>query len=101
MCPEAAQEAGPLAGVVGVSAGVAIRKSAVERAIDEDRDLARGRRDGLGLSHSNGQAAVEGPERGLAPDDAEGGHPEHGGGAIGGGLGAGADPAALCSGGRG
>ena len=95
MVTEAAQEAVPLAGIVGVGAWVAIREGAAEGAIDEDGDLARGGSDGLGLPHPDGETAVKGAERGLAPDDAAGGHSEHGGRAIGGGLGAGAEPAAA------
>ena len=78
-----------MAGVVGVGAWVVIGEGAAEGAIDEDGDLARGGGDGFGLPYPDSQTAVEGAERGLAPDDAEGGHPEHGGRAIGGWFGCG------------
>ena len=70
--------------------GVTVDERAGQGAIDEDGELARGGGEGLGLADADSQAAVEGAERGLAPDEAQGGHPKHGGRAIGGRLGAGA-----------
>ena len=88
---ESAQHARALAGGVGVGPDVTIDERAGQGAIDEDGELARGGGEGLGLADADGQAAVEGTERGLAPDEAQGSHPQHGGGAIGGRLGAGAE----------
>ena len=59
---EAAQQAGTLAGVVDVGARVAIDEGPGEGAIDENGELARGRREGLGLADADSQPAVEGAE---------------------------------------
>ena len=80
-----------LAGVVGVGPGVTIDERAGQGAIDEDGELARGGGEGFGLPDADGQPPVESAEGGLAPDEAQGGHPKHGGRAIGGWLGAGAE----------
>ena len=43
--------------------------------------------EGLGLADADSQAPVEGAERGLPPDQPQGGHAQDGGGAVGRGLG--------------
>ena len=73
-----------LASGIDVGARVAVDERAGERAVDQDRQLARGRGEGFGLADAHGQAAIEGAERRRAPDQAQGGDPEDRGGAIGG-----------------
>ena len=84
-----------MARVVGMGPGVAIDERAVECAIDENGELAGGGGDGFGLADPDRQAPVEGPAGGLAPHEAHGGDAQHAGGAIGGGLGFTAEPAAA------
>ena len=84
---ESAQHTGALARGVGVGTWVAIDERAGEGAVDEDGELAGGGGEGLWLADADSQAAVERAERGLAPDQSHGSHPQHGGGAIGRGLG--------------
>ena len=92
---KSAHEPCALARVVGVGARVAIDEGAGQGAIDENGQLARGRGDGLGLADADGQPAVESAEGGLPADQPHGSEAEHGGGAIGGRLGLGAEAAAL------
>ena len=80
---ESAQDPCALAGGVDVRAGVAIDDRAGEGAVDENGQLARRRGKGFGLADPDGQAPVERAQGGLASDQPEGGHAEHGGGAIG------------------
>ena len=82
-----------MAGVIGVGSWVVIDERAVEGAVDENGELARGGGDGLGLADAHGQSSVEGPEGGLAADETHGGDAQHAGGAVRRGLGFTAEPA--------
>ena len=80
---ESAEQACSLAGVVGVGAWVVVDERAVESAVDEDGQRAGGGGEGFGLADAHGEAPVEGPEGGLAPNEAHGGDAQHPGGAVG------------------
>src|SRR5438128_11734631 len=61
---QAVKNADTVLGIVGGGSGILIRQAIPEGAIHEDRQLAGGGRDGLGLAHPVGQAPVEGAEGG-------------------------------------
>ena len=92
---ESAHLAGALARGVGVGTWVAIDERAGEGAVDEDGELAGGGGEGLRLADADGQAPVEGAQRGLAADETHRGDAQHGGRAIGGRLGLGAEAPAA------
>ena len=84
---ESAHEPRALARGVGVGARVLIAERAGQGAIDQDGELAGGGGEGFRLADADGQPAVEGAEGGLAADETHGGNAQHGGRAVGGGLG--------------
>ena len=65
---QATQHALLVVGVVRGGPGVLVQQALLERAVDEDRELAGGGGDSFGLAHPVGQAAIEGAERGRTPD---------------------------------
>src|SRR5216684_3447795 len=76
---EATQDTRALLNVVGIGAGIAIHQLSFEGAIDEGRELAGGRGDGLRFANPGGQPPIEGPESGLCAPEGHGAHPEDGG----------------------
>src|SRR6059058_6048202 len=59
------KDAGAVLGVVGGGPGVLVVQAVLERAVDEDRELAGGRGDGFGLADPVGQASIERAQRRL------------------------------------
>lgn len=57
--PEATDEARAVPGVVGIGAGVDVDEAVLEGAIDQDGELAGGRRDGRGPPDPRRQAPME------------------------------------------
>src|SRR5678815_3214010 len=61
---QAANDALAMLGVVRGGPRIVVDQTILERAVDEDRELAGRRGDGFGLAHAVGQASIEGAERG-------------------------------------
>ena len=69
--------------LVGGDARIGVRHAEAEGLVEEHRQLARRRRDRLGLADARGQASVERAEGRLRPSDIDGRDPEEGRRAIG------------------
>src|SRR2546426_11869284 len=59
---QAVKDADTVLGIVGDGSEILVHQALPEGAIHQDRQLAGGGRDGFGLAHSVGQAAIEGAE---------------------------------------
>src|SRR6266542_3456806 len=92
---QAANDALAVLGIVRSGPGVLVQQALLERAVDEDRQLAGGGGDGFSLAHPVGQAAIESAERGLGAAEAQGREAQDPRGPVGRGRGLGAqEPAA-------
>ena len=79
--------------VVGGGARVFVDEAVLEGAIDENRDLSCGGGDGFRLAYAISESSEVSAESGLSSAKAHGSHAKDGGGAVGRGLGSGAEQA--------
>jgi hypothetical protein len=82
-------------GVVRGGLRIAVDETILERAVDEDRELAGRRGDRTGFAHPVGQAEIESAEHGLGAATAHGRDAQGARGAVGGGRRLGAEEAAA------
>ena len=81
--------------MIGVGAGVLVDEVTGQHPIHQQREFARGGRNRLRFADTNGQAAIEGAERGGGARKAHGTAAQHGGRAIGRRRGPGAEQSAA------
>ena len=68
--------------VVGLGTWIAIDQSVLQGAVDEDREFARSRRDGLGFADAERESTVERPKGRLAAAEVHGRQSKDRGSAI-------------------
>src|SRR5215510_14954417 len=86
---ESAEDVETMLGIIGGGPRILIPEAVLERAIDEDRQLAGCGGDSFGLADAVGQTPIEGPEGGVGAPEIHGGHAQDRRGTVGGRLGLG------------